>query len=1020
MIFADMVASMELLADIDAEEARRLIESVTERMITVVTEFGGVVNQVSGDGIMALFGAPSALEDHALRACHAALRMQAAIKAQSFAEARNRPVQIRVGIHSGEVVVAERGYGSDHQYTAFGRAAHVSARMQQLARPGHVLISASTQALVADKVYTQEAGKLLVKGLTEPMAAFELLGALPSYRIAPNRGIGAPFIGRTVVLNKLRALANRVQSGNGEAIIIAGDPGTGKSRLCREVLDELGASYFILKTGGVSFLRPPPYHSIVEWLQACFRTATGSADDPLLTWRQGIAPVGIDHAPALLALFGSYPKDAAWQALPPVERRKRIENALIQVFKLLAARQPLALLIEDLQWVDAATLNFLSALVHHIRLARIFLLATVRSDAASSVSGQIPAAVITLDNFTADETREFLDAALGPNQELQDLKRQIFQQTAGNAFFLEETIKSLQSVGALVGSLGSYSLGELSDVEIPGTVQDLLAVRIDRLPPRAKEALQAAAILGTEFNPDHLARLIDVGEDRGAILGQLRQANFLVEGAGPWGRLLAFRHALSREVAYAGMLHENRHRLHAHALRVLETEGDVEASILAYHARCGQVWEKDYHYSRCAGETAFSRSAPQDALNFFEEALAALAKVPPSATSRRAELDLRFLLRNTLFWLGRAGSIGEHLAVAEGLARQIGDDRGVTKALCQRAHNAWQMGAWHDALSIGEAALSMSDKIEDLGLKVSTSFYMGLANHALGNYASAAKLLAENVTILFGDLARERFGAVSIGSVVSGSYLAICLTELGHIGEAVCAADRARSIAYEAGGPFDRIQADLATVTPDLIRGDAAERIPLLENALSLCKSSSLAVLLPRTVAALALAYALAGRIDAALELTAERTERSGEAVRAMSLVASGQALLIAGRVMDAASRANTLIQHCNATNQAGAKGWGLYLLACTHAFEASWLESKTVLEAAIALAKPRGMLPLLARCRSLYSVVQCRLGDESHDRLAKAASIDCQRLGLKPIFDRLILHHTISERNIPSARSSQ
>jgi len=665
----------------------------------------------------------------------------------------------------------------------------------------------------------------------------------------------------------------------------------------------------------------------------------------------------------------------------------------------------------------------LSALVQRIKDARIFLLATVRSENAPIVTGHIPATVIALDNFTADETREFLDATLGPNHALQDLKSQISQRTAGNAFFLEEIIKSLQSVGVLVGSIGSYSLGEVSDVEIPGTVQDLLAVRIDRLPPRAKEALQAAAILGTEFNPDHLARLVELGEDRGAILGQLSHANFLVEGAGSWGRHLAFRHALSREVAYSGMLHENRHRLHSRALRILEEEGDVEPSILAYHARCGEVWEKDYRYSRSAGETAFSRSAPQNALDFFEEALSALAKLPASDATRRAEMDLRFMLRNTLFWLGRAGSIGEHLEVAERLARRIGDDRGLSKALCQRAHNAWQMGAWQDALDIGGAALIMSDKIGDLGLKVSTSFYMGLANHALGNYVSAANLLAQNVTTLSGDLARERFGAVSICSVVSGSYLAICLAELGRIEEAVSAADRARSIANEAGGPFDRIQADLATATPDLIRGDVASTIPLLENALALCESASLAVLLPRTVAALALAYTLAGRIDAALELTAERSEKSGEAVRAMSLLASGQALLIAGRVIEAASRADILTQHCNATNQAGVKGWGLHLLASARAVVGSWQESRVLLEAAIALAKPRGMLPLLARCHSLYAVVQRSLGDESYTRLANAASIDCRKLGLKPLFNTPLLNLTISQDDCdgsPAAQSSQ
>jgi class 3 adenylate cyclase/tetratricopeptide (TPR) repeat protein len=1015
MIFADLVGSMELLANIDAEEARRLLESVVERMIAVVTEFGGVVNQVSGDGIMALFGAPSAIEDHALRACHAALRMQVVIKAQSFAEAHERPVQIRVGIHSGEVVVAERGYGSDHQYTAFGRAAHVSARMQQMARPGHILISSSTQALVADNVYAENAGMLPVKGLAEPVQAFELRGALLSHRMSPNRGIGAPFIGRTALVKKLRTLASHAQSTDGHAVIITGEPGSGKSRLCSEVLGELGSDYLVLKTGGISFVRPPPYQSIVAWLQPCFAT-TEPLDHSIRTWLRSIDPEALEYAPALLALFGSNKEDADWAVLPPSVRRERIENAVIQVLTLEAARRPLALLIEDLQWVDNATISLLSVLIQSITKTRIFLLATARSEGIAPVINQIPATVIALDNFTEDETKEFLDVVLGPDQSLEHLKTQMFHRTAGNVFFLEETIKSLQSFGALIGTMGSYALTELSDIEIPGTVQDLLAVRIDRLPPRAKEALQAAAIFGTEFNPDHLARLIELDQDRGAILQQLSQANFVVEGAGAWGRHLAFRHALSREVAYSGMLHENRHRLHARALQILEEDSDVEPSILAHHARCGEVWDKEYRYSRSAGEISLSRSAPQEALRCFEEALGALAKLPPSDAVLRAELDLRFLFRNSLFLLGRARSIGEHLASAETLARRLGDDHGLAKALCQRAHYSWQIAEWDNALGIGEAALKMSDKIGNIGLKVSTNFYMGLANHALGNYADAANLLARNVATLSGDLARERFGAVSICSVVSGSYLVICLAELGQMDEAAAAAERACSIANEAGGPFDRIQANLATAAADLIRGEAARRIPLLENTLALCKSASVAVLLPRTVAALALAYAQAGRMAEALELTAERGEKSGEAVRAMSLLASGQALLIAGQVTEAASRADILNQHCDATNQAGAKAWALHLLASARAVQGSWRESETLLQVAVALAKPRGMLPLLARCGSLHAAVARSLGDESRAlHLAKAAAVECLVLGLKPMFNIPLLDPTKDDCEAPA-----
>ena len=368
-----------------------------------------------------------------------------------------------------------------------------------------------------------------------------------------------------------------------------------------------------------------------------------------------------------------------------------------------------------------------------------------------------------------------------------------------------------------------------------------------------------------------------------------------------------------------------------------------------------------------------------------EDALEAVSKLPANNDVRRAELGLRFEIRNTLLLLGRAWDIGEHLITAESLARQIGDNPGLARALYQRAHYAWLIGKWGDAIDTGAAALTICEKIGDLALRFPTmrSIWLWLS--------------ARNVATLSGDLALERFGSVSICSVVSGCYLSICLAELGRLDEAAKAAAGAQSVAREAGGPFDRIQADLAVAGVDLIRGDAEQRIPLLEEALALCRSASVAVLIPRTATALALAYALAGRAEEALELTPEREEKSGEAVRAMSLLASGQALLVAGRVKEAVVRAKVLLEHCRTTNQPGAEAWGLYLLASAYAAQGLWLETDSLLRRSTALAKPRGMRPLLARCDLLQASVARALGDEQGAAdLAKVAYGKHLSLGLK------------------------
>jgi tetratricopeptide (TPR) repeat protein len=563
--------------------------------------------------------------------------------------------------------------------------------------------------------------------------------------------------------------------------------------------------------------------------------------------------------------------------------------------------------------------------------------------------------LIALDAFTEDETGLFLDTVLAPAPVAQATKRHLFRLTGGNAFFLEEVVKALRSGGPLDG--------ELPEMKIPGTVQDLLTMRIDHLPARSKATLQAAAVLGMELESLHLTRMLGFKPAEMAdIAAALRDAAFLLPAGDQGAERLAFRHVLGRDAAYAGLLQENRQHLHARALDALEAAGAQEPSVLAFHARRCSSWAKAYRYSEAAGRVSLDRAASREAMPFFDDALDSLSRMPAEDGTRRAELDLRFLIRNTLFSLGRARDIGEHLLAARRLAEALGDEAGQARALCQSAHHAWQMGRWTDAMAAGETALKLSAGIGDLGLQVSSIFFMGLAALALGRFKVGADLLARNVSLLPGKLATERFGFVSICSVVSGSYLAICLTELGQFEEAERAGALAHETALRAGSAFDRIQADLALAGVALMQGEADHRIGLLEEALSLCRAAAVGVLLPRTTSSLALAYALAGRSKEASALATEREEQSGEAVRAMSLLASAEALLLCGDAAAAAARAETLVQLARTTNQVGAEAWGLLVLASSHLACGTWQEAAAAAAASRAAAIRREMRPLAAR----------------------------------------------------------
>jgi len=988
LLFADMVDSTALLSGLGPERGRWLIETVVGRMKDAVEAFGGIVNQVAGDGIMALFGAPRALEDNALRACHAALRMQQTMQIQEteradrLAETFAGPVSIRVGLHSGEVVVAETGRGLDHHYTAFGVAAHTAARMEQAARPGQVLMSAQTFAQVAGRVEVAPQGRLRLKGLAEPVESFLLLRVFEASASVPRRGTGTSFIGRRAIMGLLGSLATGALAGLGCTAVVAGEPGSGKSRLCREILRQAEGEFRIVRTGGHSFLPLPPYGSLVDCLRALL---PGDIATPAggQAWLATLSGETLAHGRVLLPLLtgdGSADPEAA--TLSFRERQTRVADAAVHMLRRAAAEQPILIFIDDLQWIDRATSELLGVLARRIADARILVLANARTGGVPASIRDAEPTLIALDTFTEEETGRFLETVLAPSQVGPAAKRRLYRLTGGNAFFLEEVVKILGEDGPLAG--------EAADVEVPGTVQDLLAMRIDHLPAPSKLALQAAAVLGTELEGSHLAGMLGLPPaNMTGIVATLCDGGFLLPAGEDGSERLAFRHVLGRDAAYAGLLQENRHHLHASAMDVLEAAGTQDPGVLAFHARSSARWDKAHRYSAAAGRVAIDRAAPREAMGFFDDALDSLSRIPADAAAMRAELDLRFLIRNTLFSLGRAGEIGPHLQAARRLAEALGDQGGQARALCQSAHHAWQMGRWREAIEAGRLALKFATAIEDLGLQVSSIFFMGLAALASGQFRNGATLLQRNLALLPDRLATERFGFVSICSVVSGAYSAICLTELGQFAQAERAAAVASEIALRAGSAFDRIQADLALAGVALMQGAADHRIALLEDALSLCRSAAVAVMLPRTTAALALAYALAGRAEDALALAADREEQSGVAVRAMSQLAASEAQLLGGDPAAARARAKSLVLFGRRTDQTGAQAWGLLVLACCHLAGGRWRKASAAAAAAHRIALEREMRPLAVRA----ALVQALAG-KNRDELPAAIEA-CESSGM-------------------------
>ena len=623
VLFADLKGSMELLADRDPEEARQLLDPVLERMMDAVHRYEGTVNQVMGDGIMALFGAPLAHEDHAVRACYAALAMQAAVKQYAAEVQRSHgvPVQIRVGLNAGEVVVRAIGSDLHMDYTAVGQTTHLAARMEQMAMPGSILLTQAALSLAEGYVQVTPLGPVPVKGLAAPLDVFELVGASGIRRrlqAMAARGL-TRFVGRDTEFAALVQALEHAGDGHGQVVAVVGEAGVGKSRLVYEcVHSHHTQGWRVLESASVSYGKATPYFPVLDLLRRYAhleehddpRTIRAKVTGQLLTLDEALQ----DAIPPLLALLDALPDDSPFLTLDPPQRRQRTLAALKRVLLRESQVQPVLVVFEDLHWIDTETQALLDSLVESLPTARLLLLVNYRPEYQHGWGSKTYYVQVRLDPLPPASADAFLQALLGDDPGLEALKPLLIARTAGNPFFLEETVRTLVESGVLAGERGAYRLAQaLASIQVPATVQAVLAARIDRLPPEEKRLLQTAAVIGYEVPLPLLHAIADVPEaDLHRGLAHLQAAEFLYEIRLFPEREFLFKHALTHEVAYGSLLQERRRVLHARiveAMEALAAERLTEhVDRLAHHAVRGEVWDKALTYSRQAGAKAMRRA----------------------------------------------------------------------------------------------------------------------------------------------------------------------------------------------------------------------------------------------------------------------------------------------------------------------------------------------------------------------------------------------------------------------------
>jgi len=904
ILFADVVRSMELAERVDPEEWHRLLDRLFRILAGGVHRYEGTINQYTGDGIMALFGAPIAHEDHAQRACAAALDMAHELGALAADVRRESGLEfaVRMGLNSGEVIVGRIGDDLRMDYTAQGHVVGLAARVQQLAPPGGITVTEQTARLAAGFFEFVDRGEHRVKGASVPVRVFELRGSgRIRSRLESARARGfARFVGRERELALLEGALREAESGRPNVVLITAEPGAGKSRLCHELV-ERAHGVVLHYARALSHGRMLGFHVIAALARSLFGVGEGASPaDVRDAVRRGLGnaepePVALDF---WLELFGVSDHPAAPSGLDPEARRARLFRSLLDLIRARARRELTLLWVEDLHWLDPASEAALEMLADHLLAPesadnKILLLATTRPEYRPAWSPRVEG--LSLAPLGLEDCRTLLDDWLGSDDMLGPLRARIEARARGNPLFVEEMIRSLVERGVLRGERGAYGLAAPSEeITLPETVQAVLASRIDRLADRDKDVLQAAAVVGRDVPLDLLRAVVDLpAPELAASLERLSTAELLGPAETPGEHV--FRHPLAQEVAYRTQLLDRRRGTHAAIARALLTihgpAAATHAALLAHHFdEAGERLEAARWHEQAGRRVA--RSDPADGVRHCRRVTTLLTAVPESRetlmlelTSRIALLEIgriagieeceardlfdearavaerladkaghAFLLTSYGRLCGLAGDVKQYLACAE-RATELAEGSDAVFVFEMRsvlAHAQLALGRLDAARATAERALTELAHIAGLREALGRSTAPGLCRVWWALASAHLAPTGEAEAALQALLAAESEPALK---ALYGTHAFLCevLRLRGDLSDALTHGRRAVELAEEHGSVLSRVEAATFLGAVALADGDVGAATGVLERGLALARNRRTALWYePRILATLA------------------------------------------------------------------------------------------------------------------------------------------------------------------------
>ncbi|RLP56243.1 MAG: hypothetical protein D6160_02295 [Ketobacter sp.] len=858
ILFVDITNSVHLIHKLKPEESTDYLDPTITSLKQCAHRYGGMINRVDGDGMMVIFGAPVSYEDHATRACYAGLDMLYAVQA----EFEQTQIAVRIGIHSGEVLMKPFYNDFSVDYEALGPTVYLAHRMEVLAPPNSAIISRETFNLAKKSIKVLDQGLTNIKGLEQPVEVYQLQGKI--YQTDGEKRLldDSPFIGREQELTQLYKYLRDAPLPQGHCVAICADPGVGKSRLLSQFEQIIDLQQFqVLRSGCDSHNRHASYlpfsNLLRNWLNVLETDTQLQIAQKL---RDRIRVYG-DVLSASLSAFHfllDLPiQNKSWNSLEPVQKRQQARDAFRTLLGIIADACPLVIVLEDLHWIDAESQTLLEQIAEVVNDHPLFLIVTFRPEYQSPWL-ENNAVIIELNPFTAHESNDYLQGVLGTDPGIVPLCDEISVRCEGNPLYIEEMIHHLMDSNLIWGGPGKYSstLATLPK-SLPLTIHSVIATRIDRRSKLAKNILQAASAVGQRFSSVLLDYITDIPRDYAKrAIDELIESGLIVSlGDSPTDDF-EFKHALVHQVTYDTIPRERKRLTHASLVNAMESlyKERLEEHIyrLAEHAYLGQYWHKAVEYYLKSCYHAIGRSSHQQAVLLLDRGLEALRHLPLNNDTLGQRIDFLAVGMNALIPLGEQDRLVRDLREAEKLCDAVGEPRRTCSILCQLSNALWMVGEHPEALDASLRAVALTHEIDHTPLRIAANYNLAMVHHAMGNFDDCIALEKTIVSALSGDMEVSRLGWTGYPSVFCRTFYGNSLVELGRLAEAKQVIGRGIEIAEGAQHPYSQAMIYDTHGYYLLAIGEFEKAREILQLALRICEEYAILTMVPAVSAKLA------------------------------------------------------------------------------------------------------------------------------------------------------------------------